>query len=296
MRCLRRTIVILAILGLAACGPVPQPFRAAPGDKAGNPLLAIPDGVGVTVAPISGAPPALAGPLTDALAEALRRAGVPASSGAALANSLLMEGEGRWEAGRAIVDWRLTDEVGAQVAVLTGEAVSSRSAFETGDSDLIRRLAERSALLTAAALAPDAGAAAASDMRGGRGVAVVGVEGAPGDGDRALSQAMAAVLDQAGIPMAEGSEPAALLLAGSVAVAKAGEDQQEVTIRWWLMDADGTVLGTLEQANIVPAGALDGRWGGAAYDAALANVEAIQEILERLDEIRALQTESAPSG
>lgn len=271
------------LVGLAGCGPVPQPFRAAPGAKADNPLLAIPDGAGVTVAPISGAPPGLSGPLMDELAAALRRAGVPASTGAALGNSLLMEGDGRWIDGRAVIDWRLSDETGAEVAALRSEAEAPRDAYERGDPALVRRLAERSATLTARALAPDADAIPAQGEARGQGVAVVGVEGAPGDGDRALADAMTAVLTQAGVPMADGPDAAALLLAGAVSVAEIADGGQDVSISWWLMDTDGTVLGTLEQGNRVPAGSLDGRWGDAAYDAALANVDAIRGILDRLE-------------
>jgi hypothetical protein len=78
-----------------------------------------------------------------------------------------------------------------------------------------------------------------------------------------------------------------------VELAPVGDDLEVVTIRWWLLDGDGTVLGSLEQANTVPRGSLNERWGVAAYDAALANVDAIQDILDRIDEIRELQRQAS---
>jgi len=87
------------------------------------------------------------------------------------------------------------------------------------------------------------------------------------------------------VPRAHSSIPQVKILDFGIAKIQEShlqEGQQNLT-------RTGTVLGTLEQANAVPAGSLSDRWGPAAYDAALANVDAIREILARLDEIRALQ-------
>lgn len=280
-------ITLLAVFALAACGPVPRPFKASPGAKESNPLLVVPDGAGITVVPVAGASPALSGPLTEALVYSLRRAGIPASAGAALTNGLLMEGVARWRDGEAVVDWRLTDPDGALAAEVRANAPAARTDFEAGSVDLINALADRSAAMVATALRPDELAGTIDGPPPT--VAVVGVDGAPGDGDRALSRAMRAVLAEAGVPLADGEAEAALLLAGAVSVEAIGETRERVTIRWWLLDDSGLVLGTLEQANEVPKGALSDRWGGAAYDAALANVEAVQDILDRIDQIREIQ-------
>lgn len=284
---LRILAVFALALVVAACGPVPKPFKTAPGAKDSNPLLAIPDGSGVTVAPVEGAAPALSGPLTEAMVAQLQRLGVPASSGAALTHGILMEGVAEWRDGRADVLWVLTDPDGAEVATVSANAAATRSAFDDGDPSLVKILAERGAALVGASLGTEHAISALPE--GAPTVAVVGVEGAPGDGDRALSRAMAAVLKEAGVPLAGTPEDAALLLAGAVTLEPLGDDRELVTIRWWLMDGDGTVLGKLDQENVVPMGALSERWGGAAYDAALANVAAVQEILDRIDEIREVQ-------
>jgi len=66
---------MLALVGvwLSACGPVPRPFQEGSRTKAENPLLAMPDRAGVTVAPPSLGPGALTGPLAERTAERLGR-------------------------------------------------------------------------------------------------------------------------------------------------------------------------------------------------------------------------------
>lgn len=288
---MRRLLIAGLFLSLlAACGPIPKPFQAAPGAKEANPLLAIPDGAGVTVAPVQGADAALTGPLTEAMVAELQKVGIPASSGAALTNGILMEGIAAWRDGRADIQWVLTDPDGKEVAAVSANAASTRQAFQDGDPALVKILAERGATLVGTALGTEY--AVSVIQEGARRVAVVGVEGAPGDGNRALSRAMSAVLKDAGVPLADAPEDAALLLAGAVTLEALDDGQERVQILWWLMDGDGTVLGKLDQENIVPEGSLNQRWGGAAYDAALANVAAVQEILDRIDEIRDIQRQA----
>lgn len=280
----------MLLLVLTACGPVPKPFKASEGEKLANPLITIPDGAGVTVAPIKGAPIRLSGALGSAMIEEFSMLGIPASTGSALTNGLLMEGIALWGGGTAIVTWVLTDAEGRVVATVEADVTAPESDYFSGAPDLVTALSRRSAVLTAAALRPDTVLPPA--FVGPRRVAVSGVEGAPGDGNDTLAEAMRVMLERAGVPLAEDEVSADLLLAGSVEVAPVGDDLEEVTIRWWLLDANGAVLGSLEQTNTVPLGSLNERWGGAAYDAALANVEAIQDVLSRIDEIREMQRQA----
>lgn len=286
-----RAILALALLGLAACGPVPRPFQAAPAEKLANPLLAIPDGAGITVTPLKGAPIKLAGPLRDALVGEFTMLGIPASTGAALTNGLRMDGFATWGQGTAVVAWALVDPDGETVTTVEARVPAPEADYLSGAPEMIETLARRSAVLVAAALRPDTVLPLGRDG-GPPTVSVVGVQGAPGDGDAALAEAMATMLERAGVPLAEDQDAAALLLAGEVGIEPVGDDLERVTIKWWLLDGEGAVLGSLEQVNTVPLGALNERWGGAAYDAALANVEAVQDILSRIDEIREMQRQA----
>ncbi|MDF1747424.1 MAG: hypothetical protein P1V34_00960 [Alphaproteobacteria bacterium] len=249
--------------------------------------MAIPDGAGVTVIPIEGADPSLSGPLTEALVEALIDQEVPATAGGALTNGLLLEGKAHWQDGTAQVDWWLTDHQGHQVALVQVEMPATRTAYQQGYPLLIQELAKKGADLVANALRPNA--MVLSGETGPRSVAVVGVDGAPGDGNTALAKAMTAVLKEAGVVIADMADKATLLLAGSVLQGEPKDGVEEITIRWWLMDATGKVLGTLQQSNLVPQGSLSEEWGSAAFDATLANVQAIQDILGKIDRVRSVQ-------
>ncbi|HAJ22106.1 MAG TPA: hypothetical protein DCL95_18960 [Rhodospirillaceae bacterium] len=283
----RQWLICIGILGLLnACGPIPKPFQSAPATKISNPLLAIPDGAGVTVTPVEGANPNISGPLTEALVAALIAREIPATAGGALTNGLLLEGTAHWRDRKALVDWRLTDHLGNQVALIQAEVPATRTAYDQGYPLLVQELADTGADLVANSLRPDT--TVLTEQTGPRSVAIMGVEGAPGDGNTALASAMTTVLDEAGVTIADSPEDATLLLAGSVLQGEPQNGSQEITIRWWLMDATGTVLGTLQQSNLVPEDSLNDKWGGAAYDATLANVQAIQEILGKIDTVRSV--------
>src|SRR5689334_1464416 len=73
------TVAAVAMLSLAACQPLPQPFkddRPPPG----APILKLKDGAGIQVGAINGVDDAVAARLAEAMAEALRQADVPAST------------------------------------------------------------------------------------------------------------------------------------------------------------------------------------------------------------------------
>jgi hypothetical protein len=281
------SVLFIGFSMLGACGPIPQPFHSAPAAKLSNPLLAIPDGAGVTVTPVEGANANVSGPLTEALVAALIAREIPATAGGSLTNGLLLEGTAHWQDRKVQVDWRLTDHLGNQVALVQAEVPATRTAYDQGYPLLIQELADAGADLVVDSLRPDA--AVLIEQTGPRSVAVMGVEGAPGDGNTALANAMTAVLKEGGVNIADNPEDATLLLAGSVLQGEPENGFQEITIRWWLMDASGTVLGTLQQSNRVPEGSLNDKWGGAAFDATLANVQAIQDILGKIDNVRSVQ-------
>ncbi|NMM43252.1 hypothetical protein HH303_02100 [Rhodospirillaceae bacterium KN72] len=283
-------LVLSTALLVAACGPIPQPYRETAAEKADNPLLAIPDGAGITVAPVTGADPALSGPLTEALVAEFEKIGIPASAGAALTNALLLEGASRWRDGQAVIDWRLTDPDGVERAFGTTQVNATQAAYDMGSPFLIQDIARDGALLIAAALRPEL--AVPIEEFGAPKLAVIGVRGAPGDGDRALGRAMGAVLKRAGIDIQKDPDAADVQLAGTVSVEPINEAAEKVDIHWVVMDRDGNIVGSLTQSNAVPKGALDDRWGQAAYDAAFANVDAIQAILDRMAEMRSLGTDA----
>jgi hypothetical protein len=175
--------------------------------------------------------------------------------------------------------WQIKEADGKIIAGFQTKQETSQEAYEKGDADLIQALVDRTGAFIAATLQPDT--AARTDHISEKNVAVLGVEGAPGNGNEALSKAMQATLHEAGISLAGNIEDASLTLVGHVDLVALSEDSERVLIQWWLMDREGRVLGTLGQENEVPSGSLSDHWEAVAYDIALANIPALKEILDK---------------
>ncbi|WP_290541714.1 hypothetical protein [Aestuariivirga sp.] len=114
-----------------------------------------------------------------------------------------------------------------------------------------------------------------------RAVAVVPVRGSPGGGDAELTTAMRKALSEAGWPVVSKPQPDALTIEGHVKLAAKNGDTQPVALRWLVKSPAGEVLGDVKQANDVPAGSLDGGWGGAATAVAEAAATGIFDVVKR---------------
>ena len=110
------------------------------------------------------------------------------------------------------------------------------------------------------------------------------VDGAPGDGRHSLTQAMRRALAQSGFKSAESLENASFIVLGSVYVADAPDSnlQQSITVDWTVLTPDGARIGTVSQSNVLPAGALDGAWGGVARVVAKNGAQGIVAMLARV--------------
>jgi hypothetical protein len=113
-------------------------------------------------------------------------------------------------------------------------------------------------------------------------IAVEGVTGAPGDGDRSLARAIAAALRHANLRVADADPPRqSYRLSGRIEIAPPLEGRQQVKVRWALKRPDGGEIGQVSQENAVPAGSLDGPWGDVAYAVAMAAAPGIAALVER---------------
>ncbi|MGI9482273.1 MAG: hypothetical protein ACR2OR_07945 [Hyphomicrobiales bacterium] len=115
-----------------------------------------------------------------------------------------------------------------------------------------------------------------------RAVAVPVVKGAPGRGNVELTAAMREVLKTAGWPVRSAPADDALTIRGKVEVGKNTNGQQKVTLAWELVDPDGSVIGTIRQANTVPAGAVDAGFGPNAHYAAQAAASGIFNLIAKV--------------
>src|ERR1700688_424264 len=132
---------------LAACQPLPHPFAD---DRPPAALLKVKDVAGVSIAPIEGAPAAVAETLGAAVANALLKRDIPASDKTTSLGSYQLYGrvaEARPERGKASLTayWRLYDATGRTVGEPSARLEGEASEWESGNAPAIERLAGLSA-------------------------------------------------------------------------------------------------------------------------------------------------------
>jgi len=111
-------------------------------------------------------------------------------------------------------------------------------------------------------------------------VAMTTVTGAPGTGNRDLLVAMRKVMKSAGWPVLKKTRSDALTVTGAVALDKPNGSQQKVAVAWTVRTPDGKILGTVRQANNVPAGSLDKGWGKSATYVSQAAAQGIFKLVK----------------
>lgn len=273
---------LLALLLLTACNGAPPPIMARTAPAA---ALSPPDSAGIYVLPGENAPTASAGALATAMATALQQADVPASAQSSNRESYRLQpvvtaasnADGR-DTIRVI--WELRNAAGAAVGSTSSETVADSAAWQRGDDKLAAALAAPAAPALAKAIEGDV-----SPPQGGLNpvVALRPVAGAPGDGDRALADAMTSALTRANLTLAAApTDKKDFIVAGTVEVLPADGPKQQVKVTWVLMRPDGSEIGRVKQENAVPAGSLDGTWGDVAYAVAGAAAPGVRRLIEEV--------------
>lgn len=133
------------------------------------------------------------------------------------------------------------------------------------------------ALFAASPAAAETGAAG----EGAGPFAYVTVVGAPGDGDQALTAALARELAARGLKLASSFQANVYEVQGTVQIAPAAKGKDSVTIVWVVLGPDGRQLGITRQAKAIRKGSLDRKWGKAAIAAAAAAAEDIDKLIPR---------------
>lgn len=277
-------MAIAATLWLAACQPLPHPFA----DDVPPPgLLNVRDSVSLSVAPVGGEPREAASALAAAVAKALRKYGIAASSRTASVASDELLGTLAAQPGAdgqtaVTARWRLTDAAGHRLGESASRIVAPAEAWADGHGAAVARLAAASAdKLAILFLGNPPSAPPEAKPRRPR-IELAGVKGAPGDGGKSLATAVAFILKSQGVTIvADGKEKPDLVLDGVVRIDKAQAGKQHVSIVWQMRRAGGGTIGSAEQQNDVPAGSLDGEWGDTAYLIAAAAREGLIQLVIR---------------
>ena len=278
-----KVLVGLTLVAVAACGKLPRPFEPGAKDP-NNPLLTLQDSPGVVVAPIYDAPPELAAPLADGLAEFLRAQDVPATAADILNSGNLLEGwylQTDTPAGQTtvVIDWRLSDKNGAELLALESRVGMPTAALAKDPQPLIKRMTANVAPKVADAMI---GEQTAQIDASAPSLAIGDITGAPGDGNAALRRAFSAVLHRTEITITKSPEGAMATLDSIVQVTPHSEKEDEVRLVWTIRDSEQKTVAVLKQDNRVRKGRLAHRWGSMAFDVALALRRQIVETMRRL--------------
>ena len=83
------------------------------------------------------------------------------------------------------------------------------------------------------------------------------------------------------VDKAYASEADAIVL-GAVDLGPPRDGTQSIAVDWRVIEPSGDEIGTISQANSIPAGALDGPWGDIAFAIASGAAEGILTLLDRL--------------
>jgi hypothetical protein len=276
---LKRLLLPLLLAGIAACQPLPQPFQADSRVKATDTLIRPIGEASLFIPPVAGLPEGASANLAEALAKALNEKDIAASATGRnrLTTVLTVRIEPR--GGDATWSWeeRLPDG-----SLQPGESRSlglAPARLAAGDAGAMKQ----AAVTMAAAIAEKLNIAIAEAVQiDDRPItlAVKECEGAPGDGNRALRQAMREILILGGRNPLPDTTGADYVIGCRVNVWQDGPDSERVTIEWVLVAADGSRLGDVKQANRIPRGQLAGVWGKTAHIIAQGGWQGLSDILE----------------
>jgi hypothetical protein len=112
-------------------------------------------------------------------------------------------------------------------------------------------------------------------------VAVLSVQGDGAKGNEELTQAMRDTLEGAGWQVRKKPAKDALTIQGKVELAKSAGATQQVKLSWIVAKPNGEALGTVDQANNIPAGSLANGWGPNARAAAEAAASGIFDLINK---------------
>ncbi len=280
----RRFLAGLALLALAACGDLPQPFRGNPGGMAGRLVVPPPYRVAVPVPEAAMLTGTESEAFARAIAQALLKREVPAVAEDPLPLDWRLKVDARLEGNRVVPRYALFDPDGAPQGVAEGSAIPARdwsrpNAALLADvaNDASRRAAD---LLLRAEAARKSTNPAALAAAGPPRVYLLPVRGAPGDGNESLTARMREALGDQGILAQDVADGAGFAADGRVNVVPSRPRMQRVEILWIISRRDGQELGRVLQMNEIPAGLLDRHWGDIAFAAAAEAAGGVQRVIE----------------
>ena len=251
----------------AACGDLPRPFAGAPGRTARRlaqpppPRLAVPVPTDILL------PDAQARAFAAALADDLTQQEVPAIAAPVQRGDWALLVTATDRNGQVIPTYTVQNPQGEAQGSTDGKPVPVRD-WARGRPEMLLEAAADGAPPVASLLTQIQTALQRADPnslynRPAR-VQVATVQGAPGDGNRALTTQMRAHLGRLGPLVQDSADGADFIVQGEVRTVPVAGRQVRVEIQWIVKVPSGDERGRVLQLNEVPAGTLNGYWGEVA--------------------------------
>jgi hypothetical protein len=259
--------VLALVAPLAACGDLPRPFMGAPGAAAMR--LRLPPPPRLAVPPPSEAllSDEASRAFADDMAQGLQAQEVPAVAAEPKPSDWQLVTTAEERGGAVVPVFTVRNPKGEPQGNAEGKPVPLSDWAAARPATLQQAAADAapsvSALLSriqAALLRSDPNSLYNRPAR----VLVETVDGAPGDGDRALTAQMKDQLAKLGPIVQDTGRGADFSVAGHVRTAPGAGGTMRVEIQWVVKDARGDERGRILQLNEVPPGSLDHFWGDVA--------------------------------
>ncbi len=276
-------VLVLAALTVAACGPLPRPFKSAPKTPPG-PLITEVAALGVMVEPIDGTSLPMSRLLTEAVVEGFKRYGIRATTDAGKNSRYRLMGKAKLNQDKQslpfvmVIDWILLDYDEKIIGEASEGISGTRKDWDYGSPKIIAEVGKNASELIAAMIGREEKDLQAVTPRLA-GLWVGPVTNAPGDGNQSLARAIKIALQGGGITLAQDREHADFVLASRVQVDSAKDGLQRVEIVWTVSTPDNREIGRATQRNLVEAGTFSGAWGEVAAIVAAAALEGIEGVL-----------------
>ncbi len=257
-----------ALLALAACGDLPQPFKGRPGLLASRLAQPPPSRLSVPVPAESLLSDAAAAAWAGAVAEALVAEEIPASPGRRRSDwALVMSAE--VHGAQVVPTYTVQNPKGEAQGTSEGSGVPAAD-WASGSPAVLKAAAVQAAPGIAALLGRIEAARQLSDpnslMNRPARIYFSGVTGAPGDGNTSLPAVMRSKMAALGLVVQDTITGADFTLRGEVHTAKGAGNTTRIEVQWYVNNADatGAERGRIVQLNEVPPGILDQYWGDVA--------------------------------
>ena len=275
--------LLLALLALAACGDLPQPFLGRPGALAARLSQPPPSRLSIPSPTASLLPDAAAAAWAAAVAEAMVGEEIPAATGSRRGEwSLELSAEVRGN--EVVPTYTVKNPKGEPQGFSEGAPVAA-SAWAGGDPKVLRAAAAQAAPGVASLLQRIEAARQLSDpnslLNRPTRVYFAGVGGAPGDGNTSLAAQMRAKLTALGLVVQDSARGADFVMRGDVKAVPGAGGKTRIELQWTVTDGDAAASerGKVVQLNEVEPGSLDRYWGDVAVVVASEAATGVRDVI-----------------